>query len=112
MKIYHNARCTKSREALSLLEDRGVAVEVREYMKEPMTFDELKDLLVRLDMKPDQLLRKNEKIFKRQYKGLQFNDEEWIQVMIENPKLIERPILVKGPKAVIGRPPEKVLELL
>lgn len=112
MKIYHNPHCSKSREALKLIKEKGAEVEIIEYMKKPPTFAELKDVLVRLNMKPEQILRKGEKLFKKKYKGLNFEDDEWIQVMVENPKLIERPIVVKGPKAIICRPPEDVLELL
>ena len=112
MKIYHNPRCSKSREALKLIQEKGVDIEIIDYMKKPPTYDELKDVLVRLNMKPEQILRKGEKLFKEKYKGLQFEDEEWIQVMIENPRLIERPIVVKGPKAMVCRPPEDVLEML
>ena len=112
MKIYHNPRCRKSREALQLLIDRGIEPEVVEYMKEVPTHEELSDLLMRLNMKPEELLRKNEAVYKKKFKGMNFNDEEWIQVMIENPKLIERPIVVKGVKAIVARPPEEVLGLV
>tara|TARA_Y100000782_G_scaffold111876_1_gene140933 strand:- start:24472 stop:24816 length:345 start_codon:yes stop_codon:yes gene_type:complete len=109
--IYHNPRCSKSRQTLQVLKDKGVEVEIVEYLKDVPSHQELKDLLMKLNMKPQEILRTGEKIFKEEYKGLEFTDEEWINVMHENPKLIERPIVVKGNKAVIGRPPENVNEL-
>lgn len=83
-----------------------------EYLKTPPTASELRDILQKLNMKPEQLLRKGEAIYKEKYKGKELTDEEWIQAMVENPVLIERPIVVKDSKAVLGRPPEKVQELL
>lgn len=83
-----------------------------EYLKTPPTASELRDILQKLNMKPEQLLRKGEAIYKEKYKGRELTDEEWIQAMVENPVLIERPIVVKDNKAVLGRPPEKVQELL
>ncbi len=109
--IYHNPRCSKSRQTLQVLKNKGVEVEIVEYLKDVPSHQELKDLLMKLNMKPQEILRTGEKIFKEEYKGLEFTDEEWINVMHENPKLIERPIVVKGNKAVIGRPPENVNEL-
>lgn len=109
--IYHNPRCSKSRQTLQVLKDKGVEVEIVEYLKDVPSHQELKDLLMKLNMRPQEILRTGEKIFKEEYKGLEFTDEEWINVMHENPKLIERPIVVKGNKAVIGRPPENVNEL-
>tara|TARA_Y100000815_G_scaffold47100_1_gene38589 strand:+ start:345 stop:632 length:288 start_codon:yes stop_codon:yes gene_type:complete len=94
-----------------VLKNKGVEVEIVEYLKDVPSHQELKDLLMKLNMKPQEILRTGEKIFKEEYKGLEFTDEEWINVMHENPKLIERPIVVKGNKAVIGRPPENVNEL-
>lgn len=112
LKIYHNTRCSKSRQALELINQAGQEVEVVEYLKTPPSAHELRDLLQKLNMKPEQLLRKGEAIYKEKYKGQELMEEEWIQAMVENPVLIERPIVVKGNKAVLGRPPEKVQELL
>lgn len=112
IRIYHNNRCSKSRCTLDLLKDNNQEVEVVEYLKQPPTVEELKDLMQKLGMKPEQLLRKGEAVYKEQYAGKSLSDEEWIQVMVENPVLIERPIVVKGDKAVLGRPPENVLQLL
>lgn len=112
MEIYHNPRCTKSRQALQLLKDKGANFEVREYLKESLTFDELSILIKKLNISPEQLLRKNEAIYKEHFKGKTLSYDEWIQAMIDYPKLMERPIVVKGNKAVIGRPTEKLLDLL
>lgn len=112
LKIYHNNRCSKSRQALELIQNSGQEVEVVEYLKTPPTTDELRHILKMLNLKPEQLLRKGEAIYKEQYKGRELTDEEWLQAMAEHPVLLERPIVVKDDKAVIGRPPENVLELL
>ncbi|MCK5280710.1 MAG: arsenate reductase (glutaredoxin) [Cyclobacteriaceae bacterium] len=112
MKIYHNPRCSKSRQTLQLINDAGKDVEIIEYLKDVPTEEELKSIIDLLGISPEQLLRKNEAIFKEQFKGRSFSDEEWIKIMIGNPKLIERPIVVDGKKAVLGRPPENVLSLL
>jgi len=112
MKLYHNPRCGKSREALKLLLEKGVEPEIVEYLKQIPTHAELEDILKKLGMKAEELLRKNEKVFKEIYKGKDLSDSKWIEAMIAEPKLIERPIFINGDKAVIGRPPEKVLDLL
>jgi arsenate reductase len=111
-KIYHNPRCRKSRETLQILEDRKEDVEIVEYLKTPPTAGELKDILGLLGISAVQLLRKGEAIFKENYKGKDFSEEEWIQIMVDNPKLIERPIVVKNSKAALGRPPENIMEIL
>lgn len=112
MEIYHNTRCSKSRCSLQYLEEKGADFEVIEYLKTPPTADELKSILNKLGMKPEEIVRKGEKVFKENYKGKSLTDEEWITALIAYPILIERPIIVDGDRAVIGRPPEKVLELL
>jgi arsenate reductase len=112
MKIYHNPRCSKSRKTLQLIQDSGKQVEVVEYLVDIPTEAELKNIIDLLGIKPEQLLRKNEAIFKEQFKGKNLSDDEWIGAMVKNPKLIERPIVVEGNKAVLGRPPENVLELI
>ena len=112
MEVYHNPRCRKSREAVQLLEEKGVSFEVVEYLKEVPSEIELTAVIAKLDIKPVQLLRKGEADFKENFKGKELTDLEWIQAMIKYPKLIERPIIIKGNKAVVGRPLEKVLELL
>ena len=109
--IYHNPRCSKSREALSILEEEGAEVEIVKYLQNVPTEEEMLLLLSKLNLKPFDIVRKGEKLYKEEYKNLTLNDHEWIKVMLENPKLIERPIVVKGNKAIIGRPPVLVREL-
>ena len=111
MKIYHNPRCSKSRQGLKILQDAGKEVEIVEYLKTPPTVDELKDIVKKLGIPAEKLIRKNEAIFKENFKDKSFSDDEWIKIMVENPKLIERPIVV-GDRAVLGRPPENIRELL
>jgi len=110
--IYHNPRCRKSREALNFLIDEGVDHEVVKYLDEPLNPKELRLLLAKLDLDVSDIIRKEEQLFKQKYKGLDFNKEEWLLVLEENPKLMQRPIVVKGSKAVIGRPLENVKKLL
>ncbi len=112
MKIYHNPRCRKSRETLSLLEEKGQSPEIVLYLEDTPSVEELKSIILKLGITPFELIRKSESIFKEQYKGKELTDDQWIQVLIKHPKLIERPIVIKGKKAVIGRPPENVLELI
>lgn len=111
MIIYHNPRCTKSREGLALLNENGKKVEVREYLKDAFTKAELSEVLNKLQIQPSELLRKNEQIYKDQYKGKDIKEEQWIDIMLEHPRLIERPIVVNGDRAVIGRPKEKIEEI-
>lgn len=111
IRIFHNPRCRKSRETLQLIEESGEMVEIIEYLQTVPTEEELTEIIDLLGIKPEQLLRKGEPIFKEQFKGKQLNDQEWIRVMVQNPKLIERPIVIKGNQAVIGRPPENVKKL-
>ena len=108
MKIYHNPRCSKSRSTLQIIEDAGKEVEIVEYLKNTPTADELRSILSKLGMRAEEIIRKGELAYKENFKGKDLTDEEWISAMIEFPKLIERPIVVKGDKAVIGRPPENV----
>ena len=112
MKIYHNARCSKSRQGLTLLQNAGVDFEIIEYIKNPPTKDELKDLLQKLGIQAIDLIRKNEGIWKEQFKDKDLSETELIDAMIKFPKLIERPIVVNGNSAVIGRPTEKISTIL
>jgi len=110
--IYHNPRCSKSRSACELIVARGINAEVIDYLKTPPKHDELRSLLKNLGMKPDELVRRGEPAFKENYAGQTLSDEQWLDALVAHPILIERPIVVCGARAVIGRPPEKVLELL
>ncbi|QDU11779.1 arsenate reductase (glutaredoxin) [Gimesia aquarii] len=113
IKIYHNPRCSKSRQALALIEESGNQLQIVEYLKSPPTAEELDSILKKLNREPQELMRKGEKIYRELNLAEQeMSREEAIAVMVEHPKLIERPIVVKGRKAVLGRPPENVNELL
>ena len=112
MKIYHNPRCSKSRQTLALLQENGIDPEVILYLDKAPTTQELIALLNKLQLTPIQLVRKGEAIWKEKFKGKDLSDDDIINAMILNPKLIERPIVVKGDKAVLGRPPENVLQLI
>ncbi len=112
IKIYHNNMCSKSRATLNLLQEGQEEIKIQEYLKQVPSKAELKEILSMLKMKPLDLIRKNEGIFKENYKEKNLSDEEWIDIMLANPVLIERPIVVKDGKAAIGRPIEKIIELL
>ena len=112
MKIYHNNRCRKSREGLTILENSNKTFEVINYLDTPPSKKELKEILQMLGFNPIQLIRKNESIWKENFKNKELSDDDILNAMIEFPKLIERPIVVKGNKAVIGRPPENIKSLL
>ncbi|MDX5365932.1 MAG: arsenate reductase (glutaredoxin) [Alphaproteobacteria bacterium] len=111
--IYHNPRCSKSRQTLSLLEERGLDPLIVDYLKAPPSAVELQAILKKLKMKPRDLMRKGEATYKElRLDNEKLTDEKLIRAMVENPILIERPIVVMGAKARIGRPPESVLEIL
>ena len=110
--IYHNPRCSKSRSACELIASQGLAAKVIDYLKTPLSQDELRGLLKKLGMKPEELVRRGEAMFKENYAGRTLSEEQWLDALVAHPILIERPIVVRGAKAVIGRPPEKVMELL
>lgn len=111
--IYHNPRCSKSRQTLSLLIDNNFETEIIEYLNTSLTKNTLKQLLKKLEIKASDLIRKKEKIFKElELNSHLDNDEKILDAMIEHPILIERPIVVIQDKAIIGRPPENVLEII
>ena len=111
--LYHNPRCSKSRAALKLLEEQGAEFEVVRYLESPPDENGLRDLLSKLEMNPLELMRRSEAVFRELGLGnAQVSDDERILAMVANPILIERPILISGDRACVGRPPERVLELL
>ena len=113
LTIYHNPRCSKSRQALALLTDRCIEPTIILYLEDTPNQNELKGLLKKLGTSARQLLRKGEEAYKQHELANQdLSDEQIIQAMVESPKLIERPIVVSGDRAVLGRPPENVLEMI
>lgn len=112
MKIYHNSRCRKSREALEILRTKNIEFEIIEYLKDNLTKNQLKDLIKKLGIEPINLVRKNEQIWKENFKNKKLTSDEIIQILSDNPKLIERPIVELNDKAIIGRPPENIINLL
>lgn len=110
--IYHNPKCSKSRAALALLESEGVQPTVIEYLKTTPSASELKEVVRRLGIPAEALVRKGESVYKEKYAGKTLTESQWIAAMVEDPILIERPIVIRGERAVIGRPTENVEELL
>ncbi|QTE23590.1 arsenate reductase (glutaredoxin) [Polaribacter cellanae] len=112
IKIYHNPRCSKSRQGLEILEKSGNLFEIIKYLDVVPSEEELTEIIELLDISPIELVRKNEKIWKENYKGKELSNPEIIKAMVENPKLIERPIVINDNKAVVGRPPENILSII
>lgn len=112
IKIYHNSRCSKSRCGLEILENSGKEFEVVKYLENVPNENELKAIISLLNISPIQLVRKNEKVWKEEFKGKELSDADVIKAMVNNPKLIERPIVINGNKAVIGRPSDNILEII
>lgn len=110
--IYHNPRCRKSRETLELLMHQCTQVKIIDYLKTPPDEKELKTILKKLGMKASDLIRKKEPVYLEKFKSKELSEEEWIKAMVKNPILIERPIVVHGERAIIGRPPETVNQLI
>lgn len=108
IQIYHNPRCGKSRNCLAFLDDSGQDYEIIKYLEQPPTYAELVSLLKKLNMKPLELVRQKEKIWIENFKNQTITDDEIIKAMVSNPILIERPIVIKGDKAIIGRELDKV----
>ena len=109
--IYHNPRWKKSRAGLQYLQTKTDDIQMVEYLKNPLSEEELKKLLVLLNKKPQEMIRTQEAVYKQNFKGKNFTDDEWVKIMVENPKLIKRPIVVKGNKAVWGDPAEEIDKL-
>lgn len=113
VRIYHNPRCSKSRQTLALLEDLDQDIEIIEYLKTPPSVSELKDILGMLNMRPRELMRIREAVYSElKLDNESLSDDELIRAMLENPILIERPIVLANGQAKIGRPPEGVKEIL
>ncbi|MBS1585213.1 MAG: arsenate reductase (glutaredoxin) [Bacteroidetes bacterium] len=110
--IYHNGQCSKCKGALELLIEKGVPHEVRWYASDPLTRKELQDLLSKLHMQAHELVRTGEELYKAEYETRNISEDEWMDILINKPELMQRPIVVKGDIAIIARPPEKVLEIL
>ena len=110
--LYYNPRCSKCREALCVLEEKGIKPEIIEYLNAPPTEKQLKELLKKLGLKAEELLRKKEPLFTEKYKNKKLSEAAWVKVMCKNPILIERPIAIEGDKAIIGRPVERVVDFI
>lgn len=112
LRIYHNARCSKSRSACALVAEAGVVAEIVNYLETPPTEAELRDLLRKLGMQPSELVRRGEAVFVECYGGRDLSEDEAFEALLAHPILMERPIVVRGDRAVVARPPERVRELL
>lgn len=108
LTIYHNPRCKKSRAGLEFLKSTGAEFRTRNYLLEKLTVDELRRLIMKLKIKPEELVRKQEELYRKELKGKNFTEDEWLRILAENPFLIRRPIIESRVKAVIGDPPEEI----
>ena len=112
IKIYHNPRCSKSRQGVAILEEANKEFEIVKYLETITSEKELKEIIKMLGISPIQLVRKTEKVWKENFKGKELSDTEIVKAMVENPKLIERPIVINDNKAVVGRPPEEIKNII
>ena len=112
MKIYHNPRCAHSRAGLKYIEKKGFDLEIRKYLTEGVSEGELLEIIQKTGMKPEELVRTQEKLFKTEYKGKQLTDAEWIRALTEHPQLLQRPIVINGDKAVVACPPEEIEKII
>ena len=112
VKILHNPKCSTSREAIQILKENGVEYDILLYLTKTLSYKKIENLIRKLDIRPINLIRKSETLYREQFADKNFSDEELIQTMVDHPVLIERPILIKGSKAIIGRPVEKVFDFL
>jgi arsenate reductase len=110
--IYHNPRCGKSRQGLKIVEESGLIFEVIKYLEQPPTYEELESIIQKLGIKPIELVRTKETVWTDNYKGLVMTDSQIMQAMVDNPILIERPIVFNETIAVLGRPPEKIEDII
>ena len=111
MKIYYNPSCSKCIEAIEIIRKQGTEPEIVEYLNGDVSENELEDIIASLGIEAEDLVRKNEPVYKEKYEGQKLTQAQWIKAMVDNPILIERPIVVEGNKVILGRPPQKVLEL-
>ena len=111
MIVYHNSKCSKSRNALDFLREKGVDFLVVEYLKNPLSKEELKNIVAKLGIDPVDLIRKGEPEFKENFKNKSLTNNEWLDAMVKFPKLIERPIVLTDVKAIVARPTERINEL-
>ncbi len=111
MIVYHNSKCSKSRNAIDFLREKGVDFSVVEYLKTPLNKEELKNIVVKLGIDPLDLIRKGEPEFKENFKNKSLTNNEWLDAMVKFPKLIERPIVLTDVKAIVARPTERINEL-
>lgn len=111
LKIYHNPRCSKSRESLLYIEQKGYEYELVNYMKDGISAKEIKDFLNKSGLEVTAIIRTNEELYKQQFKGMELSEEEWIKVLVENPQLLQRPLVIKGTHAVLARPAEEIQKL-
>ncbi|MCK5846572.1 MAG: arsenate reductase (glutaredoxin) [Bacteroidales bacterium] len=109
-KIYHNPRCKKSRAGLKYMEDKNVELDIIQYLKTPLSVEELSDIFVKLNNKPSEMIRKQEAIYKSDFKGKSFNEDEWIRIIAQHPKLLNRPIVIGKHKAIWGDPADNLDE--
>lgn len=108
VKVLHNNSCSKSRAILEYLDENGVPFEVIDFVQNPLSMQEMKTVLKKLGMEVHEIIRKNENLYREKFAGKDFTDEEWMQILIDNPELMQRPILIKSSVAMIGRPIENV----
>ncbi|MFC4892644.1 arsenate reductase (glutaredoxin) [Pseudofrancisella aestuarii] len=112
MKIYHNPKCSKSRQAKQALDERNINYDVHLYLEYPLKEEELKKLLIKLDLSIKDIIRTKEDIWKENFKDKNYTEEELIKIVADNPKLLERPIIEHGNKAVVARSDDKIAEIL
>lgn len=112
IQIFHNSRCSKSRQCLSLIENSGKKFEVIKYLENPPSITELIEIISKLGIDPIELVRKKEKIWIEEFKNKTFSSQELIEIMVKNPILIERPIVINGEKAIVARPIEKAIGII
>ena len=112
LKIYHNPRCRKSRSGLEYLKTKTSDFEIIEYLKDGLSKEALKEIILKTNLKPIDLIRKQEDLYKKELKSKSFNDDEWVDIICENPKLLQRPIVISKYKAVLGDPPENINDIL